>query len=160
MEQYLEKLVWIVMVQVKKWQIVQVVQGGGTGSGEKEVTVTCPVCNGNKTVNSGSMCGTCGGSGSIRKTRTCTSCNGTGKVGNFESSRIVRTANASINRNLAKNKDDDGDGTNEQSSEFVRMKDLVISGYVWLRHLTYLWIPGLPAKQSICMPPIVCHSGY
>lgn len=78
------------------------------------------------------MCGTCGGSGSIMKTRPCTSCNGTGKTGNFESSRIVRTANASINRNLARNKDDDGDGTNEQSSEFVRMKDLVISGFVWL----------------------------
>lgn len=104
----------------------------GTGNGEKKVEVTCPSCNGNKTVGITNLCSPCYSTGHIQKTRSCTHCSGTGIDGDFKSERIVRKADGSLNRNLAKNKDDDGDGTNEQSSEYVRMKDLVISGYVWL----------------------------
>jgi uncharacterized repeat protein (TIGR01451 family) len=105
-----------------------------SGTGEHETdTVTCTNCNGSGKAKVYKSCTSCLGTGNVSVNVSCPGCGGTGKRIDVSSGdRIVRKADGSINRNLAKNEDDDGDGSNEQSSEYVRMKDLVISGKVWL----------------------------
>lgn len=132
------------------------------GSGQIEiVNGDCDQCTGTTLVDSGirTTCPVCEGRGkSINaNTESCPHGCDNGRVDDTETSdRIVRNttwysgidsdSSGNVNRNMYSYKkpseyvdykstsyvDYDGDGDNEISSDYVRMKDLVISGYVWL----------------------------
>lgn len=122
----------------------------------------CPQCSGHGTVGEGtgltSTCLNCFGRGETidASAEKCTNgCSNGRKPDTETSDRIVRNKTwysgidsngTDVNRNMYAYKipseyvdykntpyvDYDGDGDNEISSDYVRMKDLVISGYVWL----------------------------
>lgn len=132
------------------------------GSGKVETeNGDCYKCNGTGLVGNGGgvTCPECEGRGEsiTASTESCSHGCDNGRVDDTETSdRIVRNAtwysgidsdgSNKVNRNMYSYKkpseyvdykstsyvDYDGDGDNEISSDYVRMKDLVISGYVWL----------------------------
>lgn len=129
---------------------------GGTGYFEQHNT--CTACSGGKNSAGTITCSTCEGRGKsiIATSKPCTNgCSNGRKPDTETSNRIVRNKTwysgidsnkKDVNRNMYAYKipseyvdyrntpyvDYDGDGDNEISSDYVRMKDLVISGYVWL----------------------------
>lgn len=87
-------------------------------------TNDCAECEGHGTLPTKVVCTHCSGIGVYITENKCSGCNGTGHViDGSNGDRIVRTANGSINRNT---------NPQESSSEYVKMKDLVIAGKVWL----------------------------
>lgn len=129
------------------------------GNGYIESYAPCTACSGGRTTSGGTItCSTCEGRGKsiVATSKPCTDgCSNGRKPDTETSDRIVRNKTwysgidsnkNDINRNMYAYKipseyvdykntpyiDYDGDGDNEISSDYVRMKDLVISGYVWL----------------------------
>lgn len=129
------------------------------GTGYFEHYDPCTACSGGGKTSSGTItCSTCEGRGKsiVATSKPCTDgCSNGRKPDTETSDRIVRNKTwysgidsngTDVNRNMYAYKipseyvdykntpyvDYDGDGDNEISSDYVRMKDLVISGYVWL----------------------------
>ena len=136
----------------------------GTETGTAQVV--CPDCHGLGTQRSTENCTECGGTAKITVERVCPICHGSDNVTTYVTcemcggskthtittggDRIVYNRDGSVDTNI---------GDREVSAEYVRLKDLVIAGRVWLdKNKDGLMPTNGEGDPSLSNPP-VDHEG-